>query len=144
MMLLLSFMLDAWELLVVERVFFTYRTVIYYLAVCWGFCYGLFCRWAILAILPQDARSVILYRVHLHRTCHNLRTCSMLPTAPLCRWHCANQSQIVSVRYSFVISAGVANIVRTAIVSRFVLLCRQREHSCQWFVESYFQSELYA
>ena len=33
----------------------------------------------------------------------------------------SNQSQIVSVRYSFVISAGVANIVRTVIVSRFVL-----------------------
>ena len=31
----------------------------------------------------------------------------------------SNQSQIVSVRYSFVISAGVANIVRTVIVSRF-------------------------
>ena len=31
----------------------------------------------------------------------------------------SNQSQIVSVRYSFGISAGVANIVRTVIVSRF-------------------------
>ena len=90
-----------------------------------------FVVWAILAILPQDARSVISlcteYIFIELATTFALVVCFL---TALCAGGAFrnNQSQIVSVRYSFVISAGVANIVRTVIVSRFVLFCRGNEN----------------
>ncbi len=111
------------ELLLLKE-FFTYRTVIYYLAVCcWGcLCYGLLCGVGNLSnISPRCKVGYFLCTEYIFielATTFALVVCFL---TALCAGGSfrSNQSQIVSVRYSFVISAGVANIVRTVIVSRF-------------------------